>query len=408
VGRVIDADAASQALLGAHVCGELLALQVEHASAAKCERFVQRAGREGAFGWELNVHTAQGPLLLLFAGLPDGDSRLSILAAETPVALLGLLDRQHTSTAPHAHADLAASREPAQAPPSVFSPLDELTRVNSDLVSLQRELAKRNAELAAVTRQRNELLAVAAHDLRNPLLVVQGYCDLLGVASDLTPNSQRELVDRVQHASELMLHVVEETLEYTRLEAHTAPQHVADIDLAKVACECAEGYRQLAERKHIELLVHCSTKLPRLQLDPTHVEQIVGNLLSNAIKYSDAGSEIELALSRRGAYAFLAVADHGQGIAEAEVPLLFRPFQTTSARPTAGEPSTGLGLAIVRKLVEANGGEISVQSCLQRGSTFTVKFPIGRASSVELKNGASDAVGAHPAAVLARTKRGQS
>lgn len=89
-------------------------------------------------------------------------------------------------------------------------------------------------------------------------------------------------------------------------------------------------------------------------------------------------------LDARSERALLQVSDRGQGIAESEIALLFKPFQTTSSRPTAGEPSTGLGLAIVRKLVEANGGQITVRSSLHEGSTFTVHFPVARSSATQL------------------------
>jgi signal transduction histidine kinase len=106
------------------------------------------------------------------------------------------------------------------------------------------------------------------------------------------------------------------------------------------------------------------------------MQQIVGNLLSNAIKYSNEGGDVEVSVFHTDAHALIRVQDHGQGIAESELPLLFRPFQTTSTRPTAGEQSTGLGLAIVHKLVEAHGGTVSVESALERGTTFTVSLPI--------------------------------
>jgi signal transduction histidine kinase len=235
--------------------------------------------------------------------------------------------------------------------------------------------------------------------------VDQGYCDLLWLGNGLAPDAQRELVERVQRAAALMLHVLEDTLDYSRLESETLQPHFSDLDLGALAREAVESYRALAERKQIQLLFSCCEELPRLRLDATNMEQILGNLLSNAIKYSDAGSRVELTLQRRGAHVVLSVADHGQGICEAELPLLFRPFQTTSARPTAGELSTGLGLAIVHKLVEANGGEVSVSSMLHQGSTFSVKLPVpGASPELRRPRGAS----ARGVNTSSRFTRGQS
>jgi signal transduction histidine kinase len=397
-GCVVHADAESGTLLGQPPFGELLPLLLDPASAAKCERFLQRARFGGAFGWELHLR-ARADAPLLFAGQPLSHARILVVAAETHPQLLQLLD---ACCAQICDASLAIERaSPGYAAPPPFSPLDELTRVNSALLGLQRELAKRNAELTAITRQRNELLAVAAHDLRNPLLVVQGYCDILSAGRSLAPDAQHGL-ERVQRAAELMQHVLEDTLEYARLENDQQRPRLAKLDLSMLARETADGYRALAERKQIQLLFSAPDDLPPLRLDATNVQQIIGNLLSNAIKYSEPGSQVQLALQRRGGDVVLSVRDQGQGISEAEVPLLFRPFQTTSARPTAGETSTGLGLAIVRKLVEANGGEISVSSSLHRGSTFSVTFPsTGAAERRKARSGRGPQP--HP-----RSTRGQS
>lgn len=365
-------------MLGERWSGESLARLLDPASAAKCERFLQRAFARGAFGWELHVRAQGEALALLFGGVSVAEARLLVVATDTHEGLLRLLDERCAEVASAGALKGALPR--AQRVLEPFWPLGELLRINSDLLGLQRMLAKRNAELVAITKQRNELLAVAAHDLRNPLLIVQGYCDLLSLGGGLAPAAQRELVERIQRAAALMLHVLEDTLEYSRLENEQLQPQLCDLDLSALARESVEGYRALAERKQIQLLFSCCEELPRLQLDATNMEQIVGNLLSNAIKYSDSGGQVELTLQQRGAHVVLSVADHGQGISEAELPLLFRPFQTTSARPTAGELSTGLGLAIVHKLVEANGGEVSVSSILHRGSTFSVKLPVPGAS----------------------------
>lgn len=354
-----------------------LPLWVDRASAAKCERFLARVRGGGAFGWELRLSDTHGTHTLLFAGRLTPDRELYIVAAESPEALLRLLDEGTAALVDDLGGGRSsgAQREREAGLPS-GALMDELTRVNSELLCLQRELAKRNAELAAITKQRNELLASAAHDLRNPLLVMQGYCDLLGLGIGLAPGTQRELLGQVQDASELMLHILEDTLEYARLEnGRILPQPV-EVDLAALTQKVVQAHQPIAQRKQIELVLDRAVKLPRLRLDATHLQQVIGNLLSNAIKYSHPGGRVDIAVRRDGEQLQLSVQDRGQGISASELPLLFRPFQTTSARPTAGEPSTGLGLAIVRRLVEASGGQISVISAPDEGSTFTVRLPI--------------------------------
>ncbi|HEX6245496.1 MAG TPA: HAMP domain-containing sensor histidine kinase [Polyangiales bacterium] len=366
-----------------------LPLWVDRASAAKCERFLARVRSGGAFGWELCVTDARGTHSLLFAGRPTPERELSIVAAESAWALLRLLDAgpeapplapQHQDPADAGPRSAPAERE---AGPAAGFLMSELTRVNSELLCLQRDLAKRNAELAALTKQRNELLASAAHDLRNPLLVMQGYCDLLGLGVGLTQGTQRELLEQVQDASELMLHILEDTLEYARLENGRILPHPVEVDLAALTLKAVQAHQPMAQRKQIELVVDSPVSLPHLRLDATHLQQVIGNLLSNAIKYSHPGGRVDVVLSRDGDQLQLSVQDRGQGINASELPLLFQPFQTTSARPTAGEPSTGLGLAIARRLVEASGGQISVRSAPDEGSTFSVRLPLPPAGSVK-------------------------
>lgn len=373
-GRVLCADGDGSALLPERAEPRLLALLVDAASAAKCERFLQKVRAGAAFGWELHLSRDGQCHALLFAGLRSSAQRLSIVASDSHEGLVSALDASCvTPDSASPRPDAAAAASSLQRAPAL---IDELTRVNNDLVSLQRELAKRNAELFAVTKQRNELLAIAAHDLRSPVLVVQGYCDLLGLASADESGPQRQLVQRVQEASELMLHVIEETLEFAQLEAGKARARPSAIDLAALVRRCGDSYRASAERKQIELIVSCVEDLPKLVLEPTQMTQVIGNLLSNAIKFSDRGGLVELTLERTSADVVLTVRDRGQGIAAAELPLLFLPFQTTTSRPTAGEPSTGLGLAIVHKLVQANGGRITVRSAPNQGSTFALHFPL--------------------------------
>jgi signal transduction histidine kinase len=358
-----------------------LSMMVDRASTPKCERFLQRVRAFGAaFGWEMNVSVARETVSLLFAGLRQPDDQLLVAIASNHEDLLGALDYafgEASAAGPSSEA-LGAFAE-SRAPPAPAGPnvLDELTRVNNDLVSLQRELAKRNAELTAITKQRNRLLATAAHDLRNPIMIVQGYCDLLGM-TDSTAGGQNDLVEKLQRAAELMLHVIEDTLEFVSLESGKQNPRLQQVDLAALVQRTVASFRSMAEHKDIELVVSQSEPVPPLALDPSNIERVLGNLLSNAIKFSQRGSRVEAALTRRDSQAVLSVIDHGPGISEVEVPLLFRPFQTASARPTAGEPSTGLGLAIVRELVEANGGEVSVRSRLHEGSTFEVRFTIPR------------------------------
>jgi len=330
---------------------------------SRLRRFVRTvATRGGAFGRQLNVVTRSGPVLMSFAGVRLTPDTLLVAGASTPEVLLTLLDSYFSPT---------LVRGPTEQPQDTSVVLDELTRVNSELVNLQRELAKRNVILEAVTKQRNELLATAAHDLRTPLTVVKGYCQLL-VAQ--LGGERAVMARRVGDAVEYALEILAQSLEYARLETH-APLSLAAVDLAHVAHAVTELHRPLAVAKQIELRVRIGSGVPPLRLDRVKIQQALSNLLLNAIKYSPSGSAVEVDVGHAEREAWVRITDHGVGIAATEIPLLFRPFQRTSSRPTAGESSTGLGLAIARKLVQAHGGTIAVCSELAHGTVFSVHIP---------------------------------
>jgi signal transduction histidine kinase len=113
-----------------------------------------------------------------------------------------------------------------------------------------------------------------------------------------------------------------------------------------------------------------------VRVDKSKVDQALTNYLTNAIKFSFPGSSVEVLVDFVPSYVRITVRDHGQGIREEEVGNLFKPFQKTSTRSTAGEKSTGLGLVIVKKIIEAHGGEVGVKSQYQKGSDFYLTLPI--------------------------------
>jgi signal transduction histidine kinase len=115
--------------------------------------------------------------------------------------------------------------------------------------------------------------------------------------------------------------------------------------------------------------------VPQAEVDKDRILQVLDNLVSNAIKFSDSGTRVDVVVESTDESVVVSVRDRGQGIPEAEQERLFRPFSRTSVKATAGEESTGLGLAICRKIVEAHGGRISVQSEPGKGSVFAFSLP---------------------------------
>lgn len=253
-----------------------------------------------------------------------------------------------------------------------------LASLNNELANAQRELTRKNVELADVLKEKNQLLGMAAHDLRNPLGIVAGVVEiLLDEAADSMSGENRDLLSRVASSVEYMLELIDDMLDYSKIDAGRLELQLTPVDIADLLRQNLTFNTILASKKGISLRFENEGAAPLLNLDPRRIQQVLNNLISNALKFSNRGTSVTIILTTEAAAVTIAVADQGQGILAAELGNLFKPYSRTSTKSTAGEKSTGLGLAIVRRIVEAHGGSIRVESEPGRGSTFYVSIPAG-------------------------------
>jgi signal transduction histidine kinase len=261
--------------------------------------------------------------------------------------------------------------------PHVYQPHHvELMREIAGQVALIVEKTRLHEKLVALNAEKNALLGMAAHDLRSPLAVVQGFVELVqdGLAGPITAR-QREIFAVVRRACQTMVALIDSLLDVSAIEAGRLSLEPREVELAPLLREQAMLGGMLAERKGIQVEVELDPELDRAVLDPHRVGQILANLISNAVKYSHPGSRIILSGRRLKDEVEIAVRDQGQGIPADDLPQLFRSYGRGSVRPTSGEKSTGLGLAIVRRMVEAHGGTVGVESTVGEGTTFKVRLP---------------------------------
>jgi len=245
----------------------------------------------------------------------------------------------------------------------------------------QRQLLERNAALENLNEQKNRLLGMAAHDLRNPLGVILAYSDFLeSEASTVLDENQRDFVSTIKSSSEFMLHLINDLLDVSTIESGRLHLECAPADLNELISRNVSLNRVLAQQKRIHLDFDAGKLLPQLTLDRGKIEQVLNNLIGNAVKYSHPETRVSIRVERGDDRVTISVADQGQGIPEADLPKLFQAFGRANVRATAGEQSTGLGLAIVRKIVEGHGGKIFVRSEVGKGSTFSFHLPLDRAA----------------------------
>lgn len=232
-------------------------------------------------------------------------------------------------------------------------------------------------ELLLLNKQKNKFLGIAAHDLRSPINVIKHSIEiLLGNYVGELNAQQREILQRLDRVSENMLNLVNDLLDVSAIESGQLKLILQPVELVSFLREIEHNHQCLARPKQINLSLRLPEALPIVMLDPVRINQVFFNLISNAIKFSFPKSSITISCEAQEETVLFSISDQGQGIPQEEQSKLFEDFSKTSVRPTGGEKSTGLGLAIVKRIVEAHGGQITVESLVGEGSIFYVKLPI--------------------------------
>jgi PAS domain S-box-containing protein len=236
--------------------------------------------------------------------------------------------------------------------------------------------ARRLAASEEASRTKSSFLAAMSHELRTPLNAIAGYADLLlaGVAGDLT-EQQRQYVERVRAGQQHLLGVINDILNFSRIEAGQLRYDLKPMSLQRSIEAVIPLIEPQAHAKDIELGQAAAGDVTVLA-DSSKVEQILLNLLSNAIKFTQAGGRIELSSGQDGQSGFAAVRDTGVGIPDADLDAIFQPFVQVGRSLTSPHEGTGLGLAISSDLARGMGGSLSVESTLGEGSVFTLYLPL--------------------------------
>ena len=254
---------------------------------------------------------------------------------------------------------------------------DELRRANRALDQKLGEIAETNVALYESNRLKSEFLANVSHELRTPLTSIIGFAELLREGPEVTgnPKSSR-YAENILISGRILLEIINDLLDLAKIEAGKLELNLADVDIDRL-CESLQDFvRPQVERKTLDLRYEREEDLPAIQTDPSRLRQVLLNLLSNALKFTPDGGTITIHAVRAGEGVAISVADSGPGIAEEHLELIFEKFRQIDQSATREYHGTGLGLAIAQELAHRLGGELSVQSELGQGATFTVKLPL--------------------------------
>lgn len=354
-------------------------------STSKGYQFLDRINtNDVAYNWELPLTIDDEISLFNFSGIKMNEKRLLVIGTDnlddTEQFLNGLMEMNNDSVNKLRAFMKEQQETPRESNEDEQTMYDEMSHLNNELANMQRELTKKTVELERANERKNQMMGMAAHDLRNPLNVIVNYADFLiddhiQDEAKLT-EGQLQLIKQMKESSEYMVHIIEDMLDMSTLES-------GDMNLKKERCDLVDLIenivslnRSSAQKKDIALTTILPDSSLNKEIDAHKMRQVFDNLLSNAIKYSDSGTEVEVGIKPvdETGEVTIFVKDHGQGIPEEEIDKLFEPFADISVEATAGEKSTGLGLAIVQQIVEAHGGKIEVDSEVGEGSTFLVNI----------------------------------
>ena len=367
-GRLVWASAAFETFTGrrvkdcvGHTCAELV-LPVDLPGLMRAFLNARKPG--GApFDRTFGLHRPDGTTMMVqgrlrFIDSPDGERYL-----------VGVVRDVHSEVAarqggPETEAE-AAAEAPAQ--PDGNTPSRE--------IQLERSLA----EARELAQAKGDFLATMSHEIRTPMSGVIGMTNLL-LQHDL-PAESRQLVELIRESSQTLLALINDTLDYSRLEAGRMPVEQLDFDLRVTLDQIAGVLHPLAEEKHLRLETRVHSLVPsRLQGDPGRLRQVLLNLGSNAIKFTAHGS-VQVRVDREvedddHVTLLFHVNDSGPGIEREAIPHLFEPYTQSDPSVARRYGGSGLGLAIARRLVEAMGGELGVESQPGQGSTFWFRLKL--------------------------------
>ncbi|MCK4922667.1 MAG: hybrid sensor histidine kinase/response regulator [Bacteroidales bacterium] len=252
----------------------------------------------------------------------------------------------------------------------------ELKDKNVEFKKLHSELKLNNEQLEKSIEEKNQLLGIAAHDLRSPLCTVSSYIDFLdSKSSENTFEGQEQIMSTLNSQVNFMLDLVTDVLDFAKIESGKLELKKTKFDLISFMEKAIELNNLLGVKKNISILPEYTDHKIMIEADLNKLKQVLDNLFSNAMKFSDPHTFIHLDIISSEKEVQISVKDQGKGIPESELDNLFQAFGTTSVKSTAGEKSTGLGLVSVKKIVETHGGRIWVESEVGKGSEFHFTIP---------------------------------
>ena len=259
----------------------------------------------------------------------------------------------------------------------VGTDLDQLERLQIELADAHRQVTRQHAQLQKVNAEKSQILGVAAHELRNPISGILNASEyLLADAARLLEHNDMTLLEAIRSSCRFMLQLINNMLDISAIESGKLRLDRKPTDILLLIEQNLSLNRPLADRRQIGISVIARGPLPLLNIDSQKIYQVIDNLVTNAIKFSVSGTKIEILVQAEEEFATIAVRDQGPGIPANERKAVFKLFRTARGKDASRAAGTGLGLAIAKRIAEAHGGRLLLDSQVGKGSTFTVRLPV--------------------------------
>lgn len=248
----------------------------------------------------------------------------------------------------------------------------DLEKAYQDIQEQKMMIENQNQELVDLNNEKNHIIGIVAHDLRNPLTSSLTMIGILKSFPDDLNEDQIQCIEVIDKALYRMNNMITRILDIKAIESKRANLQVQKTNLNKLLKLVHHSFKETIEEK--DLTIHIPATNIYGKVDPNYTMQIFENLLSNAIKFSPPQRKIYISLYTNDGKPRFEISDQGPGISQDDMKKLFNKYQTLSAKPTGGEKSTGLGLSIVKKYVEAMNGRVWCESEAGKGAKFVVEF----------------------------------
>lgn len=237
------------------------------------------------------------------------------------------------------------------------------------------EFAQKNKFLMQVEELKNNFIGMMSHDLKTPIARIQGMADLVLRKNDQLGDEEKRALNNIKQSSEELLSFISTILNFTNMESQGVKLQLMSRDINPLIEKVISRHEFLASLKNIELKSELEP-LFSIPIDENLIGQVLSNLVENAVKYSGQGSKVLITTEEQNGYVVIQVADQGMGIPSEDFEVIFQKFARSKDAKASPVKGSGLGLYLAKYFVEMHGGQISVESEVGKGSTFTVRLPI--------------------------------